>query len=122
MNSPHDFDFLHGEWEVRHRRRIDFLDPDSGWEEFSATSRCWSLFDGAAIGDHSEHGVGGRGGSGLAAAGAVVGIGLLVVVQHRRHWAPWQGARSCTLRASSKSSSVTAPPTLCVFTLRDTVL
>ncbi|MDQ1049850.1 hypothetical protein [Streptomyces sp. V4I2] len=48
MSSPHDFDFLHGEWEVHHRRRTDFLDPDSSWEEFGATSRCWSLFDGAA--------------------------------------------------------------------------
>lgn len=48
MSSPHDFDFFHGEWEVRHRRRTDFLDPDSGWEEFGATNRCWSLFDGAA--------------------------------------------------------------------------
>jgi hypothetical protein len=48
MSSPYDFDFFHGEWEVHHRRRTDFLDPDSGWEEFGATSRCWSLFDGAA--------------------------------------------------------------------------
>ena len=40
MSSPHDFDFLHGEWEVANRRRTDFLDPDSGWEEFRATSRC----------------------------------------------------------------------------------
>jgi hypothetical protein len=48
MSSPRDFDFFHGEWEVFHRRRTDFLDPDSGWEEFPATSRCWPLFDGAA--------------------------------------------------------------------------
>lgn len=48
MSSPHDFDFFHGEWEVHHRRRTDFLGPDSGWEEFPATSRCWPLFDGAA--------------------------------------------------------------------------
>ncbi|UUU29616.1 hypothetical protein JIX56_06805 [Streptomyces sp. CA-210063] len=48
MSSPHDFDFFHGEWEVHHRRRTDFLDPDSGWEEFPATSRCQPLFDGAA--------------------------------------------------------------------------
>jgi hypothetical protein len=48
MSSPHDFDFLHGEWQVRNRRRTDFLDPDSAWEEFWATSRCWPLFDGAA--------------------------------------------------------------------------
>ncbi|NEB05412.1 hypothetical protein [Streptomyces sp. SID13726] len=48
MSSPHDFDFFHGEWAVTNRRRTDFLDPDSGWEEFAATSRCWPLFDGAA--------------------------------------------------------------------------
>ncbi|MFI6438673.1 hypothetical protein [Streptomyces sp. NPDC050759] len=48
MSSPHDFDFLHGDWEVVNRRRTDFLDPDSGWEEFPATSRCRPLFDGAA--------------------------------------------------------------------------
>ncbi len=48
MSSPHDFDFFHGDWQVRNRRRTDFLDPDSGWEEFPATSRCRPLFDGAA--------------------------------------------------------------------------
>ncbi|MET7656007.1 MULTISPECIES: hypothetical protein [unclassified Streptomyces] len=48
MSSPHDFDFLHGAWEVRHRRRTDFLDPDSDWEEFPSTAHCRPLFDGAA--------------------------------------------------------------------------
>jgi hypothetical protein len=48
MSSPHDFDFLHGEWQVLNRRRTDFLDPASHWEEFTATSRCRPLFDGAA--------------------------------------------------------------------------
>jgi hypothetical protein len=48
MSSPHDFDFFHGEWQVLNRRRTDFLDPDSDWEEFPATTRCWPLFDGAA--------------------------------------------------------------------------
>ncbi|MCX5424915.1 hypothetical protein [Streptomyces sp. NBC_00078] len=48
MSSPHDFDFLHGEWQVVNRRRTDFLDPDSGWEEFPATAWCRPLFDGAA--------------------------------------------------------------------------
>ncbi|WP_406122290.1 hypothetical protein OHQ89_09655 [Streptomyces canus] len=48
MSSPHDFDFFHGDWKVVNRRRTDFLDPDSGWEEFPATSRCRPLFDGAA--------------------------------------------------------------------------
>ncbi|ANS69186.1 hypothetical protein SLINC_6962 [Streptomyces lincolnensis] len=63
MSSSHDFDFLHGEWNVAHRRRTDFLDPDSGWEEFAATSRCWSLFDGAANIDELD--VPGQGWKGL---------------------------------------------------------
>lgn len=48
MSGPHDFDFLHGTWEVRHRRRTDFLDPGGDWEEFTSTTRCRPLFDGAA--------------------------------------------------------------------------
>ncbi|MFF4399028.1 hypothetical protein [Streptomyces sp. NPDC001480] len=48
MSSPHDFDFFHGEWTVRHRRRTDFLDPESSWEEFPGTNHCRPLFDGAA--------------------------------------------------------------------------
>lgn len=47
-STAHDFDFFFGEWDVAHRRRLDFLDPDSGWEQFTARSRCWSLFGGAA--------------------------------------------------------------------------
>jgi hypothetical protein len=49
MSTAHDFDFLHGEWQGRHRRRTDFLDPGSDWEpEFTSTSHCLPLFDGAA--------------------------------------------------------------------------
>ncbi|MEV6479523.1 hypothetical protein [Streptomyces sp. NPDC051576] len=48
MSSPRDFDFFHGEWEVLHRRRTDFLQPDSEWVEFTGVSRCWPLFDGDA--------------------------------------------------------------------------
>ena len=48
MSSPHDFDFLHGAWEVANRRLTDFLQPGSGWEEFAGTSRWLPFFDGAA--------------------------------------------------------------------------
>ncbi|MCQ4211667.1 hypothetical protein [Streptomyces longispororuber] len=48
MSTARDFDFFLGDWDVAHRRRLDFLDPASGWEEFGATSHCWSLFGGAA--------------------------------------------------------------------------
>ncbi|MGW3913816.1 hypothetical protein ACWEBX_20170 [Streptomyces sp. NPDC005070] len=49
-NAPaaHGFDFFHGDWDVAHRRRTDFLDPDSGWEEFPAVTHCRPLFGGAA--------------------------------------------------------------------------
>lgn len=63
MSGPHDFDFLHGEWDVRNRRLADFLDAGSGWAEFPATSRCWSLFDSAANID--EMAVPGQGWTGL---------------------------------------------------------
>lgn len=63
MSSAHDFDFFHGEWDVHNRRRTDFLDTDSDWEEFPATHRCWSLFDGAANIDEME--VPGQGWTGL---------------------------------------------------------
>ncbi len=48
MSGRHDFDFLHGGCEVRHRRRTEFLDPGSDREEFASTTRCRPLFDGAA--------------------------------------------------------------------------
>ncbi|QIY65392.1 hypothetical protein HEP85_32080 [Streptomyces sp. RPA4-2] len=63
MSGPHDFDFLHGDWNVHNRRLADFLDDGNDWEEFPATSRCWSLFDGAANID--EMAVPGQGWKGL---------------------------------------------------------
>ncbi len=63
MSTPHDFDFFVGEWDVAHRRRTDFLDAGSDWEEFPATNRCWSLFDGA--GNIDEMDVPGQGWKGL---------------------------------------------------------
>ncbi|MFE0730958.1 hypothetical protein ACFW2X_22460 [Streptomyces antibioticus] len=50
MSDRHDLDVLHGEWLVRNRRRTAFLDPDSGWEELPATSRCLPLFSRPASG------------------------------------------------------------------------
>ncbi|MBV1936455.1 hypothetical protein KUF83_07725 [Streptomyces sp. BV286] len=61
--DPQDFGFLVGDWDVAHRRRTDFLDAGSAWAEFAATSRCWSLFDGA--GNIDEMDVPGQGWMGL---------------------------------------------------------
>lgn len=54
MSGPHDFDFLHGDWEIRNRRRTDFLDPGADWEEFGATDHCRPLFGGAANVDEMD--------------------------------------------------------------------
>jgi hypothetical protein len=43
-----DFDFLAGTWDVANRWLIDFLDADSGWEEFPAVSYATRHFDGSA--------------------------------------------------------------------------
>ena len=49
-----DFDFLTGTWDVTNRRRTDFLDEASAWEEFSAVSRAGRHFGGAANFDEIE--------------------------------------------------------------------
>ncbi|MFF5496519.1 hypothetical protein [Streptomyces aquilus] len=87
MSSPHDFDFFHGDWQVLNRRRTDFLDPDSTWEEFTGTSRCWPLFDGAANVDEIDmpH---------LAAKGAT----LRLFDRESRQWSlHWASSRTGTL-------------------------
>ncbi|MFJ9723582.1 hypothetical protein ACIRP3_12595 [Streptomyces sp. NPDC101209] len=87
MSSPHDFDFLHGEWEVAHRRRTDFLDPDSGWVEFASTSRCFPLFDGAANLDEID----------LPHLGAK-GLTLRLFDPERAQWSlNWSSSRTGTL-------------------------
>ncbi|TQJ91057.1 hypothetical protein [Streptomyces sp. SLBN-31] len=87
MSGPHDFDFLHGEWEVAHRRRTDFLDPDSGWVEFESTSRCLPLFDGAANLDEID----------MPYLGAK-GLTLRLFDPEREQWSlNWSSSRTGTL-------------------------
>jgi hypothetical protein len=43
-----DFDFLVGSWNVHNRRLLDFLDPDSGWEEFPGRTEGSVHFAGGA--------------------------------------------------------------------------
>lgn len=49
-----DFDFLDGTWDVTNRRRTDFLDEASAWEEFPAATRASRHFDGAASFDEVD--------------------------------------------------------------------
>lgn len=43
-----DFDFLVGTWDVHNRRLPRWFADSSEWDEFPATSWCWSMFGGAA--------------------------------------------------------------------------
>jgi hypothetical protein len=44
----HDFDFLHGTWDVQNRCLVERLAGRDEWEEFPAASQCIPLFGGAA--------------------------------------------------------------------------
>jgi hypothetical protein len=47
-DGAHDFDFLHGRWEVRNRRLRARLAGADEWEEFTATNECRALPGGLA--------------------------------------------------------------------------
>jgi hypothetical protein len=49
-----DFDFFTGTWDGEHRRRVDYLDEASEWEEFPSVTRASRHFDGAANFDEIE--------------------------------------------------------------------
>jgi hypothetical protein len=57
-----DFDFLVGTWDVANRWLADFLDPDSGWEEFPGVSRASRHFGGGASFDEISFPTKGMGG------------------------------------------------------------
>lgn len=56
-----DFDFLVGRWTVANRKLVKRLAGCTEWAEFTSTSRCWNLFDGAANLDEFEFPDGSRG-------------------------------------------------------------
>ena len=45
--AVHDFDFLPGSWQVRHRRLTARLAGSDDWEEFVGTCQAWALLGGA---------------------------------------------------------------------------
>ena len=46
--SAHDFDFLHGQWHVDHRRLRERLRGCSGWDRFDGTCTAQPLLGGQA--------------------------------------------------------------------------
>jgi hypothetical protein len=82
--KPGDFDFLAGEWRIRHRR----LDPATAkWEEFEGEATCWTILGG--VGNVEELRIPARNFSGL-------GLRLLDVKERR--WRDfWVNAKSGVL-------------------------
>jgi hypothetical protein len=52
--GAHDFDFLHGAWDVRHRRLRTRLAGSSDWAEFGGTMRAEPILGGLGNFDQNE--------------------------------------------------------------------
>jgi hypothetical protein len=64
MSAQHDFDFLFGQWTVRHRRLRARGGGCTDWEEFAGTAETRPLLGGLC--DIEEHQIPGRDFSGVA--------------------------------------------------------
>ncbi|SFU36472.1 hypothetical protein SAMN05216350_101539 [Polaromonas sp. YR568] len=56
--GQHDFDFLHGHWQVHNRRLRQRLLGSTDWESFDATQYCQPLLGGLGNTDELRHGAG----------------------------------------------------------------
>jgi hypothetical protein len=45
-DGAHDFDFLHGRWDVSHRRLVRRLAGDDTWAAFGGTTTVWPILGG----------------------------------------------------------------------------
>jgi hypothetical protein len=92
-----DFDFFVGSWRGRQRRLRKILDGCDDWEEFTSTSQCWSLFDGAGNIDEVRF-------PELGSAG----VTLRLFDPAKQEWSLYW--------ASSRNGLLTLPPTVGRFT------
>lgn len=82
-----DFDFFSGTWHVANRRRTDFLDDTSDWEEFPGVSRASRHFEGGANFDEIEFPTKGS-----------AGLTLRLFDREREEWSLyWASGRTGTL-------------------------
>jgi len=54
MSSAADFDFLIGEWSVRHRRLRERLKGSTEWDEFLGTTSCRKILGGTGNSDDNH--------------------------------------------------------------------
>ena len=79
--TPCQFDFLNGEWRIRHRR---LRDGSTQWDEFDGEATCWSILAGVV--SIEELRIPSRNFSGM---------GLRVLDVRKRQWADhWVNAQS----------------------------
>lgn len=83
--KPGDFDFLHGEWRIAHRRLKSA--KDAGWDEFEGEATCWTILGG--VGSVEELRIPARNFSGM---------GLRLLDLEKKLWNDfWVNARSGVL-------------------------
>ena len=88
---PGDFDWLAGEWKIRHRR----LKAPGEWDEFEGEATCWTILGG--VGSVEELRIPARDFSGL---------GLRLLDLETRVWSDyWVNARSGVLGAAGLTGS-----------------
>lgn len=52
--GAHDFDFLHGSWQITHERLKSRLTNCDEWERFASTGQCSPILDGAGNVDRTR--------------------------------------------------------------------
>lgn len=83
--KPGDFDFLHGEWRIAHRRLKSAKDAE--WDEFEGEATCWTILGG--VGSVEELRIPARNFSGM---------GLRLLDLEKKLWNDfWVNARSGVL-------------------------
>ena len=90
--QPGDFDFLQGEWRIRHWRKPS---PEADWDYFEGEATCWSILGG--IGSVEELRIPARQFSGL---------GLRLLDVERKRWSDhWVNAKSGVVTAPGLEGS-----------------
>ncbi|WP_333768787.1 hypothetical protein [Streptomyces sp. IBSBF 2435] len=91
-----DFDFLTASWDIANRRRADFLDADSAWEDFPGVATASRCFGGGADFDET-----------VFPAKGTAGLTLRLYDPERGEW---------SLYWSSSSAGLLFPPVTGRFT------
>jgi hypothetical protein len=91
--KPGDFDWLSGEWRIRHRRLKSPGTDD--WDEFEGEATCWGILGGIAHVEELR-----------IPARAFAGMGLRLLDMDKRLWSDyWVNAKSGVLGAAGLTGS-----------------